>query len=238
VKQTHLVAIPTEDGDVALHPMKAWLRAHPAEIPRGLDNPGTTSHQFRAGLKKLGWTIQFLETEVRVVRPQDAHLPAITAVLSETDDDGDELDGEGDGPDLTQAFGLERELQVFLEHNIESIDFNGEHFKLYVDPSGRKGIEYPADGDRIDLLATDSKGAFVVFELKRARAPYHAIGQLTRYMGWVKRTIGRDTSVRGVIVAKAIDNRLRNCAVVIPDIMLWEYSIAFSLTPAHELPES
>jgi hypothetical protein len=86
----------------------------------------------------------------------------------------------------------------------------------------------------IDILALDDSGAFVVIELKRARSPDHAIGQLARYMGWVKQTIGRDRSVRGVVVGKTISEGLRYAVSVIPDVSLFEYEVSFQLRPIEE----
>ena len=82
-------------------------------------------------------------------------------------------------------------------------------------------------------MALDDTGAIVVFELKRARSPDHAIGQLTRYMGWVKQTIGKDRKIRGVIVAKTISASLRYAIAVIPDVSLFEYEVSFQLNPVH-----
>src|SRR5271169_4926349 len=55
----------------------------------------------------------------------------------------------------------------------------------------------------------DKRGSFYVFELKRARSPDHAIDQLARYMGWVRHTIGAQTRVHGIIVAKQVSDKLR-----------------------------
>jgi RecB family endonuclease NucS len=87
----------------------------------------------------------------------------------------------------------------------------------------------------IDILAVDDSGAFYVFELKRARSPDHAMGQLTRYMGWVRQTIARDREVDGVIVAKQITNSLRYAASIVPNVSLLEYEVEFRLKPAHEI---
>jgi len=51
-------------------------------------------------------------------------------------------------------------------------------------------------------------------------------------MGWVRHTIGRGKGVTGAIVAKAIDDRLRYAASVIPGVALFEYRVEFHLEPA------
>ena len=91
---------------------------------------------------------------------------------------------------------------------MNAIDVGGRRLRLYIDPTGRDGIEYPTEVGPIDILATDESGSFFVFELKRASSPDRAVGQLARYMGWVKHTIGKDRAVNGVIVAKDITEKL------------------------------
>ena len=54
-------------------------------------------------------------------------------------------------------------------------------------------------------------------------------------MGWVKHTIGREREVRGVIVAKLIDDKLRYAVSVVPKVSLLEYSVEFQLREATEL---
>jgi hypothetical protein len=100
---------------------------------------------------------------------------------------------------------------------------------LYDDPTGRDGLEFPTAVGPIDILAIDETLDFVVFELKRARSPDRAIGQLARYMGWVKQTIGKGRKVRGVIVARTISENLRYAVAVIPEVTLFEYEVSFEL---------
>ncbi len=208
--------------------MKEWLRQHPSAVPPGLDATLSTSHRLRDGLKTLGWRVQDSDSEVRLIRPEDADKElTVRGVLGGSegeaaeDDDASETDG--------QAFGLESQLRDFLAQNLPSVDIDGSRLVLFVDPTGRDGIEYPTAVGTIDILAVDEEGGFVVFELKRARTADKALGQLARYMGWVKHTIGRDTAVRGVIVAKEIDERTRYGASVIPGVALFEYAVQFTV---------
>jgi hypothetical protein len=126
---------------------------------------------------------------------------AIDAVLGE-DTEVEESEAPG------TSFALEYQLRDFMAQNLDAITIEGKRLQLYVDPTGRDGIEFPSAVGPIDILAVDDSGAFVVFELKRSRSPDQAIGQLARYMGWVRQTIGRGREVHGVIVAKTIGDNL------------------------------
>jgi hypothetical protein len=220
------IVVPKEDGGVELYAMKEWLRQHPQHVPAGLDATASTSHQLRNGLRRAGWSVQETPSEVRLILP-GARETTVGAVLGE--EVGSE---EPEAPDT--SFGLEFQLRDFIAQNIGAIDFQGKRLRLYVDPTGRDGIEFPTAVGPIDILAVDASGAFFVFELKRARSPDHALGQLTRYMGWVKQTIGKDREVNGVIVAKEINESLRYAVSVVPNVSLFEYEVEFHLRSANE----
>ncbi len=159
------VVIPREDGGVEVHPMKQWLRQHPEYIPAGLDPTSATSHQLRNGLRKLGWSVQETASEERLMKPGYSQLETtVEAVLGE----------EGEGDDTEEnvaAFALEYQLRDFLAQNLSAIPVEGKRLRLYVDPTGRDGVEYPTAVGPIDILAIDDEEQFVVFELKRARSP-------------------------------------------------------------------
>ena len=215
------IVVPNDDGGVELYPMKEWLRQYPQYIPPGLDARSSTSHQLRNGLRRTGWSVQETLSEVRLIMP-GAGASAVDALFSEENDSEESQPAEA-------SFGLEFQLRDFIAQNMNTIDVHGKRLCIYVDPTGRDGIEYPTAVGPIDILAVDSSGAFFVFELKRARSPDHAMGQLTRYMGWVKQTIGKDLMVSGIIVAKEISKSLRYAVSAVPNVSLFEYSVEFHL---------
>lgn len=98
-----------------------------------------------------------------------------------------------------------------------------------MDESGRSGREYPTGVGPIDILAIDDAGNFLVFELKLDQGPDSALGQLARYLGWVKTHLAGDRAVCGVVVARSIDQRLRYAACVFPNVALLEYEVHFSV---------
>jgi endonuclease len=230
--QRHNVVIPREDGGIEVHPLKEWLRQHPDVLP-GLDPNTSTSHQLRNALRRLGWTMQETPTEIRLIKPgADSNSLVVSEVLGPTET------AEEAETDAAPFFSLEYQLRDFIASNLNTISINGKRLRLFVDPMGRDGIEFPSAVGPIDILAIDESGSFFVFELKRANSSDRAIGQLTRYMGWVQQTIGKGREVSGIIVAKSINDNLRYAASIVPNVHLFEYEVEFHLKPAHDLGRS
>jgi len=145
----------------------------------------------------------------------------------------DECQNE-DEPDISEKeeemlFPVESHLRDFIAQNIESIKVNDHKLKLYKDSDGRDGIEYPTDIGPIDILALDEDGNYVVFELKLSRGVDRAMGQISRYMGWIKRNLAMNKQVKGVIVAKSVDEKLKYATYTIPGISLFEYELNFKI---------
>ncbi|CAH0343152.1 endonuclease NucS domain-containing protein [Rhizobium sp. CECT 9324] len=229
--QRHMVVIPKDDGGMEIYPLKSWLRQNPEYLPAGLDGTNNTSHQLRAALRQSGWTMQETPGEVRLIFPGHS-ARVVEDLLGGTEDENFE-NGAVDDP--APYFSLEYQLRDFLASNLSSIDFGGKRLRLYVDPTGRDGIEYSTAVGPIDILAVDDTGAFFVFELKRAQSSDRVLGQIARYMGWVKQTIGRDVEVSGIIVSKSVNRNLKYARTVVPNIYLFEYTVSFNVMPAHDI---
>lgn len=129
-------------------------------------------------------------------------------------------------------FSLESHLRDFIARNIGTLNIHSSRLKLYNDANGRSGIEFPTDVGQIDILATDESGNLFVFELKLSRGPDRAMGQLLRYMGWVKKSLAGQKEVLGIIVAKTMDEKLRYASFAVSNVRLLEYEVNFQLKAA------
>ena len=178
----------------------------------------------------MGWVTETTETQVLILRPG---TPKNTVQVIESEELA--LD-EQDTPDSDRetVFELEWQLRDFIAHNIETLRVDGKALRLYVDDIGHDGVEYRTGVGPIDILALDSDDSFVVFELKRGRVADKAIGQISRYMGWVQKNLAGGRTVKGVIVAKVISQHLRHAIVVVPNVSLFEYQVAFTLNQIQE----
>ncbi|XKH61025.1 endonuclease NucS [Halomonas sediminis] len=130
--------------------------------------------------------------------------------------------------DGTGEFAYEHDLRDFLARNLQLLE---PGLTLYTD-EGITGVEFPVGGRYIDLLAVDSFGNYVVIELKVSKGYDRVVGQLLRYMNWIKiNQADEGQSVRGVIVAKNISEDLRLACARLPNVALAEYKLAVSIRP-------
>ncbi|WP_238397578.1 endonuclease NucS domain-containing protein [Anatilimnocola aggregata] len=148
---------------------------------------------------------------------------AISGPPDDPENDDDPTDEAG------LPFALECHLRDFLEKNISIIKVDNSPLKIFRDHEGNAGIEYDTDVGRIDILAIDSANNLVVIELKVSRGSDRVIGQILRYMGWVKKHLAGERKVAGIIVACNIDDKLRYAASLLTDVMLFEYQLKFDL---------
>lgn len=80
----------------------------------------------------------------------------------------------------------------------------------------------------MDLLCVDtSTNALVVVELKRGHSADRFIGQVARYMGWVRGHL----AATGQNVAREHDDRLRYAAAAVPGLTILTYNVTFQLAP-------
>jgi hypothetical protein len=123
-----------------------------------------------------------------------------------------------------QEFIYERDLQNFLARNMIIIE---PDLRLYEDEENkRSGLEYPADGRFIDILALDKNNNFVVIELKVSKGYDKVVGQLLRYKNWIRRNMAeKGQIVRGIIICKEITDDLLLACDGLNDIELFEYEL-------------
>lgn len=139
------------------------------------------------------------------------------------DSEDESLDSITAGSD---QFAYEADLRNYLSKNLHIIEAG---LRLYED-EGITGIEFPVGGRFIDILAIDAENNLVVIELKVSRGYDRVIGQLMRYMGWIKLNLAENgQKVRGAIVAREITKDLILACSLVPGITLLEYQLALSL---------
>lgn len=135
-------------------------------------------------------------------------------------------------PDVEDAaaFAMEKHLEDFLVKNWAQTEL-GKDYDIYAEDGEPVGQQYPTDTGPMDLLAVKKdKSELLVVELKRGKASDVVVGQVLRYMGFVKEDLAEShQAVRGVIIALEDDLRIRRALAVTPSIQFFRYQISFKL---------
>lgn len=128
------------------------------------------------------------------------------------------------------AFAMEKHLESFLIANWQQTELAND-FAIFEEDGELKGQQYNTDAGIIDVLAVSKDGKrLLVVELKRGRATDVVVGQILRYMGYVKEQIAEsDQIVEGVIIALEDDPKLRWALISVPAISFYRYLISFKL---------
>ncbi|ASS73640.1 hypothetical protein CIG75_00695 [Tumebacillus algifaecis] len=131
-------------------------------------------------------------------------------------------------PDILLTFQLESHLRDAIASTISEMEIlKGHYLSLFQDSTGKLGIEYSIPTGIIDLLCVDQFGDFVVIELKNNKTTDQVLGQIARYIGWVKQHLAQGKAVHGLIITPQCSEQLRYAASIVPNLYLLEYSIQF-----------
>jgi predicted RNA-binding protein len=201
---------------VRLEQIQLWERRVAVEslVPhlRFIENKEFWFAYFQGGVRQVS------EEDFRSITEGPA--PAVPGKQPATED----IEGESE-------FALEAHLEEFLDKNWENIDF-GVRLARY-QTEDQDGRQFPAGPWSIDFLCVDRDGGdLVVLELKRGKSSDSTVGQILRYMGWVKKNLAGDgQKIRGVIIAKEVDEALGYAVQDLKDVRVLTYKVDFKLSP-------
>lgn len=127
-------------------------------------------------------------------------------------------------------FALEKHLEDFLVQNWHHTEL-GKNYDIYEEEGEKVGQQYPSDTGPIDILAiSKDKKVILVVELKKGRVSDVVVGQIQRYMGFVKDELCEEhQTVKGVIVGFEDDVKIHRALSVAQNIDFYTYKISFKL---------
>ncbi len=158
----------------------------------------------------------------RLYDAENDPLPIVKGTHVVEDNTEDEIVDSED----KNEFAYEKDLQNFLSRNLHLIE---PGLKLFED-DGINGIEYPVGRRYIDILAIDKNNNYVVIELKVSRGYDRVIGQLLRYVAWIKKNQTEEgQNVRGIIIAREISEDLSLASDGLSNVELFEYQLSITL---------
>lgn len=136
---------------------------------------------------------------------------------------------ENEGVEDFGSFVLEKYLEEFIVSNFNTI-FQGK-LQVYEDADGYVGQQYSTDIGSIDILAVEKNSkSFVVIELKKGRPSDSVVGQILRYMGWVRQNLcTQGQAVKGLIICRDPDPKMSYALEMTSNIEVRYYSMSFKL---------
>lgn len=126
-------------------------------------------------------------------------------------------------------FGMEKHLEDFLITNWKGTLF-GKDYDLIYEEGDLKSQQYPTGVGPIDILAIHKRtGDYLVIELKKGQTTDSVIGQITRYVAWVRENLAKGKKVEGVIIVSETDEKIRYSLKSLFGIDLYVYKVKFKL---------
>lgn len=203
----------TTDYGVLLKDIDIWQQKKPVEdlLP-----------QLKFVENKEFWGA-YLQGGVRQIEADDYHFIVGEQTLVQKINSSQDIESQ-------HEFAMEMHLEEFIFQNWSKIDW-GSKLELYENEE-QNGRQFPAGTWSIDFLAKDrSNNDLVVIELKRGKTSDSTVGQLLRYIGWVKENIAIEKqNVRGIIITHEVDDALKYAAKNMDYIELKTYKVDFHLT--------
>ena len=128
------------------------------------------------------------------------------------------------------VFALEKHLEDFLVHNWKQTEL-GRNYEIFQEDGEIVGQQYPSDTGPIDILAiSKDKKTILVVELKKGRVSDNVVGQIQRYMGYVKEELAeKDQEVKGIIIGLEDDLRIKRALSVTTNIEFYRYKVNFQI---------
>lgn len=116
---------------------------------------------------------------------------------------------------------LEGDLESFIVKDLTSVEDGLSPYQ------GDRGEQFSVDSGRIDILAVDKEGSFVVIELKAGTATDSVLAQVLAYMADIKSTLADQKRVRGIIIAYDFSNRLTSAVSLLENVAIMKYKVKF-----------
>ena len=213
---------------------KSW----PVDV---MNSASTITAHFDKGVPRYGDSFVFKSYRVKVSRNSIGYTYSDSGVSATAKDLESDLAtileyykkvvslGPSASPEISQGlFYMEKQLEDFLIHNWANTEL-GKKYDLIIEDGELKSQQYRTEIGPIDILVKDkvSKG-FVVIELKKNQTSDETVGQLARYMGWVK-SQNDGVEVKGVIIAGQNDKKLEYALKMVPNTEILLYEVDFKL---------
>lgn len=196
-------------------PHRRTVKWYPVLVERS-----SMSQELRNSTGSIGTTSEITQYAEEIERLIGSKKPPTIVSTDETIED-------------PSVFALEKHLEDFLVKNWGHTEL-GNEYDIFEEEGELVGQQYPSDTGPIDILAiSKDKKTLLVVELKKGRVSDNVVGQIQRYMGYVKDELAEaDQQVKGVIIGLEDDIRIKRALSVTSNIEFYRYKVSFNLFQA------
>ena len=229
LKKNDIVLCPDGEGNYLVGEIESGYHYHPNQIlphrrtvkwyPSRIDR-NDMSQELKNSTGSIGTTSDITQYKDEILTLIGEKKPSIINSSDSTIED-------------PSVFALEKHLEDFLIKNWNSTQLSKE-YDIYEEEGEKVGQQYPSDTGPIDILAiSKNKKTLLVIELKKGRVSDNVVGQIQRYMGYVKDELCEENrTVKGIIIGLEDDVRIKRALSVTSNIDFFRYKVNFSLFKA------
>ena len=229
LKKNDIVLCPDGEGSYLVGEIESGYHYHPNQIlphrrtvkwyPSRIDR-NDMSQELKNSTRSIGTTSDITQYKDEILTLIGEKKPSIINSSDSTIED-------------PSVFALEKHLEDFLIKNWNSTQLSKE-YDIYEEEGEKVGQQYPSDTGPIDILAiSKNKKTLLVIELKKGRVSDNVVGQIQRYMGYVKDELCEENqTVKGIIIGLEDDVRIKRALSVTSNIDFLRYKVNFSLFKA------
>ena len=226
IRKGDIVLCPDGDGNYYVGEVESNYHYHPDTIlphrrtvkwfPSSIER-SSMSQELRNSTGSIGTTSDVSQYAEEIERLIGTNKPPTIVSTDETIED-------------PSVFALEKHLEYFLVKNWNQTELAKE-YDIYEEEGELVGQQYPSDTGPLDILAiSKDKKTLLVVELKKGRVSDYVVGQIQRYMGFVKDELAEsDQKVKGMIIGLEDDIRIRRALSVTNNIEFYRYKVSFNL---------
>jgi len=204
--QYFLMQILNDYDEIILKKALYAVKQH-IEYIKSLNKPSNVEQLYKELIKKYN----IKDEQIKIISPEKPEI---------------EITDDQDDPKIESKmnFTYERDLQIALVRQAEKLF---PKYKIFGEDL--EGVEYQIEGKRIDLLLENiTENKLLAIELKSGIADFKVFGQISMYLGLLKKEFPQK-NIGGIIIAGKIDESLKYAVATNENIKIMEYKMELTI---------
>ncbi|MGE5422544.1 MAG: hypothetical protein ACM3QW_04720 [Ignavibacteriales bacterium] len=117
------------------------------------------------------------------------------------------------------------------EFILSNFSLLGSDLHLFIDSSGRQGLDYAIEPGVIDVLAVNKQKQMVVIQYAESVTP-DSLAQMLSFTGWVRHNLSQGKQVKGILLAGQVDEKMLLVVSELPNVEIYQVKVTVEFTKA------